>query len=77
MKFSSVLRLKHVPWASWLTLTPLESVIDVLMCGMSVNLLFAIITRLINARSDSRLTDKAPALHTAALFRGTSHAGKQ
>jgi voltage-gated potassium channel len=32
---------------SWRTLGPLESIIGVLMCGMSVSLLFAIVTRLI------------------------------
>jgi voltage-gated potassium channel len=32
---------------SWRTLGPMESVMGVLMCGMSVSLLFAIITRLI------------------------------
>jgi voltage-gated potassium channel len=33
---------------SWRTLGPLESVIGVLMCGLSVSLLFTIVTRLIN-----------------------------
>jgi voltage-gated potassium channel len=33
---------------SWRTLGPLESLIGVLMCGISVSLLFAIVTRLIN-----------------------------
>src|ERR1700739_2556777 len=33
---------------SWRTLGPLESVMGVLMCGISVSLLFAIVTRLIN-----------------------------
>ena len=33
---------------SWRPLAPLESVIGVLMCGISVSLLFAIVTRLIN-----------------------------
>ena len=32
----------------WRTLGPLESVIGVLMCGVSVSLLFAIVTQLIN-----------------------------
>ena len=32
----------------WRTLAPLESLIGVLMCGISVSLLFAIVTRLIN-----------------------------
>ena len=34
--------------SSWRTLAPLESVIGVLMCGISVSLLFVIVTRLIN-----------------------------
>ena len=34
--------------SDWRTLGPLESVIGVLMCGISVSLLFAIVTRLIN-----------------------------
>jgi voltage-gated potassium channel len=33
---------------NWRTLGPLESVIGVLMCGISVSLLFTIVTRLIN-----------------------------
>jgi voltage-gated potassium channel len=38
---------------NWRTLGPLESIIGVLMCGISVSLLFAIVTRLTsrNARS--------------------------
>src|ERR1700722_9216822 len=34
--------------SKWRTLGPLESVIGVLMCGISVSLLFAIVSRLIN-----------------------------
>ena len=34
--------------SSWSTLGPVESVIGVLMCGISVSLLFAIVSRLIN-----------------------------
>ena len=34
--------------STWRTLAPLESVIAVLMCGISASLLFAIVTRLIN-----------------------------
>lgn len=34
--------------SEWRTLAPLESIIGVLMCGISVSLLFAIVTRLIN-----------------------------
>jgi voltage-gated potassium channel len=33
---------------NWRTLGPLESIVGVLMCGISVSLLFAIVTRLIN-----------------------------
>ena len=39
--------------SSWRTLAPLESVIGVLMCGISVSLLFAIVTRLINREGQS------------------------
>ena len=39
--------------SSWRSLAPLESVIGVLMCGISVSLLFAIITRLINREERS------------------------
>lgn len=41
---------------SWRTLGPLESVIGVLMCGMSVSLLFAIVSRLIGR--DTRFSRK-------------------
>ena len=41
---------------SWRTLGPLESVIGTLMCGMSVSLLFAIVTRLVGR--DTRLSRK-------------------
>jgi voltage-gated potassium channel len=41
---------------SWRTLGPVEGVIGVLMCGMSVSLLFAIITRLIGR--DTRFSRK-------------------
>jgi voltage-gated potassium channel len=34
--------------SEWRTLGPLESVIGVLMCGISASLLFAVVTRLIN-----------------------------
>jgi hypothetical protein len=39
--------------SKWRTLGPLESVIGVLMCGISVSLLFAIVTRLINREQRS------------------------
>ena len=41
----------------WRTLGPLESVIGVLMCGISVSLLFAIVTRLINREERSSLKE--------------------
>ena len=40
--------------SSWRGLAPLEAVIGALMCGISVSLLFAIITRLLNR--EERLT---------------------
>jgi voltage-gated potassium channel len=39
--------------SNWRALAPLESVIGALMCGLSVGLLFAIITRLINREEQS------------------------
>ena len=42
--------------SDWRTLGPLESIIGVLMCGISVSLLFAILTRLINR--DTRFSRK-------------------
>jgi voltage-gated potassium channel len=39
--------------SEWRTLGPLESVIGVLMCGISASLLFAIVTRLINREERS------------------------
>jgi voltage-gated potassium channel len=44
-----------LPW-KWRMLGPLESIIGVLMCGISVSLLFAIVTRLINR--DERFSRK-------------------
>ncbi len=41
-----------LPW-EWRTLGPLESVIGVLMCGISASLLIAIVTRLINREERS------------------------
>ena len=52
--------------ACWRTLAPLESVIGSLMCGLSVSLLFAIVTRLVNRkersapkRQDPRVTHRS------------------
>ena len=39
--------------STWRMLAPLESVIGVLMCGISASLLFAIVTRLINREERS------------------------
>jgi voltage-gated potassium channel len=61
---------------SWRTLGPLESVMGVLMCGISVSLLFAIVTRLINRVEQFPLRNNRLALRTAASFRGASHARK-
>jgi len=46
--------------STWRTLGPLESVIGVLMCGISVSLLFAIVTRLINREERSSLKEQGP-----------------
>jgi voltage-gated potassium channel len=43
--------------SNWRTLAPLESVIGVLMCGISVSLIFAIITRLTNRNARSSPND--------------------
>ena len=43
---------------NWRTLGPLESVIGVLMCGISASLLFAIVTRLINREERSSVTEQ-------------------
>lgn len=50
--------------SDWRTLGPLESIIGVLMCGISVSLLFAIVTRLISRD-----------VTAAQLAGGTPHAG--
>ena len=44
--------------SEWRTLGPLESVIGVLMSGISVSLLFAIVTRLINREERSSLQER-------------------
>ena len=60
---------------SWRTL-PMERVIGVLMCGISVSLLFAIVTRLINREEQFSLRKNELALRTAASSRGASYARK-
>jgi len=59
--------------SEWRTLGPLESVIGVLTCGISVSLLFAIVTRLIS-REERSFQNEELALPTAVSFRGISHA---
>jgi voltage-gated potassium channel len=44
--------------STWRTLGPLESVIGVLMCGISASLLFAIVTRLINREERPSLKER-------------------
>ena len=39
--------------SNWRMLGPLESIIGVLMCGISVSVLFATVTRLVNQRAPS------------------------
>jgi voltage-gated potassium channel len=39
----------ELPWA-WKDLGPVESIIGVLMCGLSVSLVFAVVTRLVERR---------------------------
>jgi voltage-gated potassium channel len=47
--------------SSWRTLGPLESIIGVLMCGISVSFLFAIVTRLSSRDTrPSRKEDRTP-----------------
>src|SRR5579863_5711299 len=59
----------------WRTLGPLESVIGVLMCGISASLLFAIVTRLINREERSSPKEqKADVAHRSFVQRN-SHAG--
>jgi voltage-gated potassium channel len=57
---------------SWRTLGPLESVIGVLMCGISVSLLFAIITRLINREVRSSPKQGASINHRTLVPRNFS-----
>ena len=60
--------------SEWRTLGPLESVIGVLMCGISVSLLFAIVMRLINGEERPSPKEEGAGLPTAASFGGSSHA---
>src|SRR5229473_2060439 len=56
-----------LPWM-WRTLGPVESIIGVLMCGLSASFLFAIVTRLVEreARLSSQLTNPVTDLRPAA-----------
>jgi voltage-gated potassium channel len=56
----------------WRTLGPLESVIGVLMCGISVSLLFAIFTRLINREERSSPKQGAGITHRSLVPRNFS-----
>ena len=59
--------------SDWRTLGPLESVIGVLMCGISASLLFAIVTRLINREERSSLMEQvAGVTHRAFAQRNFS-----
>jgi len=58
--------------SSWRTLGPLESVIGVLMCGISVSLLFAIVTRLINREERSSPKQGANVTHRSLVPRSFS-----
>ena len=59
--------------SSWRTLAPLESVIGVLMCGSSVSLLFAIVTRLIHHEERSLPKEQSAVItHRSFAQRNTS-----
>ena len=53
--------------SGWRTLGPLESVIGMLMCGISVSLLFTIVTRLINREERSSLKELVTAVPRRGL----------
>jgi voltage-gated potassium channel len=55
---------------SWRTFGPLESIIGVLMCGISVSLLFAIITRLIDPTHDSLAGSSFRPVRKGILYAG-------
>jgi voltage-gated potassium channel len=60
--------------SEWRTLGPLESVIGVLMCGISASLLFAIVTRLINREERPSAKTSGLTVPIAGSFREPSHA---
>jgi voltage-gated potassium channel len=55
--------------SEWRTLGPLESVIGVLMCGISMSLLFAIVTRLINREERSSPNEQGADVSGRSLVR--------
>ena len=59
----------------WRSLGPVESVVGVLMSGVSVSALFAIVTRLISSEKHSPTTTKSPyaAIPFATCFRSTDY----
>ncbi len=61
--------------SDWRMLGPLESVIGVLMCGISVSLLFAIVTRLINREERSSPTEQGADVAHRSFVQRNSHAG--
>src|SRR5467141_2321836 len=44
----------------WRTLGPVESIIGVLMCGLSTSFLFAVVTRLVEREVDSQANSRSP-----------------
>ena len=56
----------------WHTLGPLESIIGVLMCGISVSLLFAIVTRLTNRNARLSRKEDHPTRHHCPDWRRSS-----
>ena len=58
--------------SAWRTLGPIESVIGVLMCGISASLLFAIVTRLINREERSSHKQGATVAHRNLVPRNVS-----
>jgi len=56
-----------LPWM-WRTLGPVESIIGVLMCGLSASFLFAIVSRLVNREARASAT---PVSDTAGTSPGT------
>jgi hypothetical protein len=53
-----------LPW-TWRTLGPVESIIGVLMCGLSASFLFAIVSRLVDR--ETKLSHEAAKAHRAYI----------